>query len=89
MDMLSHFISGFGYLKLFLLDQTVCKNDKDPFSGIYVVWSDKQSDRQDLFSADLSVLSMKKRWALINDIKRSQTLIFYLSRLDRPFQRGV
>lgn len=87
--MLSHFISVFGYLKLFLLDQTVSRNDKDPVSGICVVWSDKQSDRQDLLSTDLSILPMKKEWTLINNIRRSQTLIFYLSRLDRPFQRGV
>lgn len=89
MDALSHFISGLGYLKLFLLGQTVSKNDKDPFSGICVVWSDKQLDRQDLLSADLSILSMKKGWALNNDMKRSQTVIFYLSRLDRSLQRGV
>lgn len=63
MDTRSHFISGSGCLKFILLDQTVSKNDNDPFSGICVVWSGKQSDRQGLFSADLSALSMKKEWA--------------------------
>lgn len=75
----------FWILRLFLLDQIVSVNDKDPFSGICVTWSDRQLDRQDLFSANLSVLSMKKGRALISAIK-SQTN-FYLSRLGRPFQR--